>query len=151
MRLRAGGKRGHALAVSSRYLTLFPNFVIGFYQPDQIGVHLNCPTGPSTTRQRRLIYSISDHDIGDPEAMALRDLWYQVHKEDHAMCERLQQGRLSEVAASGGLLSPHWEDSVRRFQEAGARCGHVKQPGNEGDWHLRPLRLSASAISVTQP
>ena len=113
----AGGKRGHALAVSSRYLTLFPNFVIGFYQPDQIGVHLNCPTGPSTTRQRRLIYSISDHDIGDPEAMALRDLWYQVHKEDHAMCERLQQGRLSEVAANGGLLSPHWEDSVRRFQE----------------------------------
>ena len=34
-----------------------------------------------------------------------------------AICERLQQGRASDVAAGGGLLSPVWEDSVRSFQE----------------------------------
>ncbi len=33
------------------------------------------------------------------------------------MCERLQLGRASPVAESGGVLSPHWEDSVRAFQE----------------------------------
>ena len=33
------------------------------------------------------------------------------------MCERMQQGKASHVAETGGVLSPHWEDSVRRFQE----------------------------------
>jgi hypothetical protein len=30
---------------------------------------------------------------------------------------RLQKGRHSPLAAEGGLLSPHWETSVRKFQE----------------------------------
>ena len=47
----------------------------------------------------------------------LKALWWAVHKEDHAICERMQLGRQSEVAANGGVLSPHWEDSVRAFQE----------------------------------
>jgi len=33
------------------------------------------------------------------------------------MCRRLYTGRASPVATDGGLLSPHWEDSVRAFQE----------------------------------
>ena len=33
------------------------------------------------------------------------------------MLERLQQGRASEAAAGGGVLSPVWEDAVRSFQE----------------------------------
>ena len=33
------------------------------------------------------------------------------------MCERLQKGRHSPLAEQGGLLSPIWENSVRRFQE----------------------------------
>jgi choline monooxygenase len=33
------------------------------------------------------------------------------------MAERLQIGRKSKLAASGGVLSPFWEVSVRRFQE----------------------------------
>jgi hypothetical protein len=33
------------------------------------------------------------------------------------MCIRLQQGRRSPLAALGGSLSPHWENSVRKFQE----------------------------------
>ena len=35
-----------SLGVSSRYLTLFPNFILGRYFPDQLGVYLNTPTGP---------------------------------------------------------------------------------------------------------
>ena len=33
------------------------------------------------------------------------------------MFESLQKGRHSVVAEQGGLLSPHWEVSVRKFQE----------------------------------
>ena len=47
----------------------------------------------------------------------IETLWREVHREDHAMLERLQQGRASDVAAGGGVLSPVWEDSVRSFQE----------------------------------
>ena len=44
-------------------------------------------------------------------------LWHNVHKEDHSMCERLQLGRSAPLAEQGGVLSPHWETSLRRFQE----------------------------------
>ena len=46
-----------------------------------------------------------------------KKLWTQVHKEDHAICEWLQQGRASPVAKKGGVLSPHWENHVREFQK----------------------------------
>ena len=51
------------------------------------------------------------------EVEKLRNLWWDVHKEDHEICERLQMGRSSAAAKSGGLLSPHWENSVRAFQK----------------------------------
>lgn len=105
------------LAVSSRYLTLFPNFVFGRYFPDQIGVHLNIPLGPGKTLQRRAIYITDGSLPGAQEAEALMRLWTEVHREDHEICERLQAGRHSTAAEAGGVLSPHWEDSVRRFQE----------------------------------
>jgi choline monooxygenase len=105
------------LAVTSRYLTLFPNFVLGRYLPDQLGVHLNIPIAAGRTRQRRAIYLTGGESASPDEVEALRDLWYRVHKEDHAITERLQKGRVSEVAADGGLLSPHWEAPVRKFQE----------------------------------
>lgn len=105
------------LAVSSRYLTLFPNFVLGRYYPDQIGVYENVPLGPGRTRQRRVIYT-SGGEIADAGRVeTLKSLWWDVHKEDHAVCERMQAGRASPVAAAGGVLSPHWEDCVRAFQE----------------------------------
>ena len=47
----------------------------------------------------------------------MKKLWWDVHKEDHAICERMQLGRASPVSKDGGMLSPHWEDSVRAFQE----------------------------------
>ncbi len=114
-RTRGGGS--DRLDVSSRYLTLFPNFVLGRYVPDQLGVHLNVPIGPARTHQRRVIYWIGDEPPSGAERQGLSDLWFKVHKEDHAMVERLQQGRASIAARDGGLLSPHWENGVRRFQE----------------------------------
>ncbi len=105
------------LAVDSNYLTLFPNFVIATYAPDQLGVHLNVPVNTAQTRQRRVIYLLRDDNVATKEVEALRTLWWKVHQEDHAICERLQQGRRSPLADDGGWLSPKWETGVRRFQE----------------------------------
>ncbi len=110
------GKAG-SLAVSSRYLTLFPNFILGRYFPDQLGVYVNLPVAPNKTRQYRAIYKTDGTDPTQEESDRLMQLWWDVHKEDHEMCERMQQGRASDVAADGGVLSPHWETSVRAFQE----------------------------------
>ena len=107
----------NTLAVNSLYLTLFPNFVLGRYFPDQLGVHLNIPVGVDRTVQRRVIYTTDGKPRDEKEVEALKELWYKVHKEDHAMVERLQQGKASDVATTGGILSPYWENSVRRFQE----------------------------------
>ena len=113
----AAAKGAGTLAVSSRYLALFPNFVLGTYQPDQIGVHLNTPLDSETTLQRRAIYVHEDASYSYEQIQQLHDLWHSVHLEDHAICKRLQIGRRSQLAESGGLLSPQWETSVRRFQE----------------------------------
>jgi len=64
-----------------------------------------------------VIYTHKDADYSAAQIQQLHDLWHSVHLEDHAMCIRLQRGRYSPLAAGGGLLSPHWEDSVRKFQE----------------------------------
>ena len=109
--------RGDTLSADSRYFTLFPNFVFGLYFPDQIGVQLNVPRAPDRTLQRRAIYSLGPESRLNACAEQLVKLWSGVHAEDHAMLERLQQGRASELAAGGGVLSPVWEDAVRSFQE----------------------------------
>ena len=106
-----------SLGVTSRYLTLFPNFVMGTYQPDQLGVHLNIPVDAETTVQYRVIYVHKDSSYSDQQIEDLKTLWHSVHLEDHEMTERLQKGRHSKIAEEGGLLSPHWETSVRKFQE----------------------------------
>ena len=109
--------REGTLSADSRFLTLFPNFVLGLYLPDEFGVHLNVPLAPGRTRQRRAIYVLGREPGSTARAERLETLWREVHREDHAMLERLQQGRVSEVADGGGVLSPVWEDSVRSFQE----------------------------------
>jgi len=105
------------LSVSSRYLSLFPNFIIGTYFPNQLGVHLNQPLGPGRTTQKRVIYTTEGYDLTKNEIENQKKLWWEVHKEDHEICERLQLGRASPVSIKGGLLSPHWEKSVRAFQK----------------------------------
>jgi choline monooxygenase len=111
-----GGTTG-SLAVSSRYLTLYPNFIVGRYYPDQLGVYLNIPLGPGRMAQKRAIYTTEGQALSDIEIDALKKLWWNVHKEDHEMVERMYQGRASSAAGDGGVLSPVWEDSVRAFQE----------------------------------
>ena len=64
-----------------------------------------------------MIYFHRDSDQSDEAIEHARNLWDSVHREDHEMCERLQAGRYSSVANVGGVLSPYWESSVRRFQE----------------------------------
>ena len=113
---RAAGSRD-VLSQDSRFLTLFPNFAFGLYLPDQIGVHLDMPLAPGRTLQRRAVYSLAAEADPAADAGRLARFWREVHREDHAICERLQQGRASEVAAGGGVLSPVWEDAVRNFQE----------------------------------
>ena len=107
----------NSLSVSSKYLSLFPNFIIGTYYPGQIGIHLNIPIEPGVTHQKRVIYTTDGNDLSKKEISNLRDLWWKVHKEDHEICERLQLGRYSPVSKDGGLLSPYWENSVRTFQQ----------------------------------
>ena len=109
--------RDDTLSADSRFLTLFPNFVLGLYLPDEVGVHLDVPLAPDRTLQRRAIYGLGPEPASAERAERLARLWRDVHREDHAICERLQRGRASEAAADGGVLSPVWEDSVRRFQE----------------------------------
>ena len=108
---------GGSLAVSSRYLSLFPNFIIGTYYPGQLGVYLNSPIDTCHTNQKRIIYTTENNNLSKAEIKKQKELWWKVHKEDHEICERLQEGRASSVAISGGLLSPHWENSVRAFHE----------------------------------
>jgi choline monooxygenase len=112
----ANAKAG-TLGVTSHYLTLFPMFIMGTYRPDQMGVYLHEPLAPNRTRQTRVIYTHRDSRYSVAQIRQLESLWRSVHLEDHAMCRRLQQGRHSPLAADGGLLSPRWEGSVRRFQE----------------------------------
>ena len=51
------------------------------------------------------------------EVNLIKKIWWSVHKEDHEMCERLQEGRSSPASNNGGLLSPYWEKGVQKFQK----------------------------------
>ena len=106
-----------ALSVTSRYLSLFPNFIIGTYFPNQIGVYLNIPISPGITSQKRIIYTTDGKDMSEKEINMVKNIWWSVHKEDHEMCERLQEGRYSPASYEGGLLSPVWEKGVQAFQK----------------------------------
>ena len=101
---------------------MFPNFVLGVYYPDQIGVHLNQPVSAEITCQRRVIYQHKDSDQSTEVVEKISRLWESVHKEDHAMCERLQEGRHSDAARQGGFLSPYWESQCPEFSGIGCRC-----------------------------
>ena len=110
-------KNSNALSVTSRYLSLFPNFIIGNYFPNQIGVYLNVPISPGETIQKRKIYTSDGKNMTEEESNTVKKIWWKVHKEDHKICERLQEGRSSPASDHGGLLSPHWEKGVKAFQK----------------------------------
>ena len=110
-------KNSSALSVTSRYLSLFPNFIIANYFPNQIGVYLNVPINPGETIQKRIIYTSDGKSMTEEESNTAKKIWWSVHKEDHEICERLQEGRSSPASDHGGLLSPHWEKGIQAFQK----------------------------------
>ncbi len=115
--LKEEDSSSNSLSVSSKYLSLFPNFIIGTYHPGQLGVYLNNPIEPGITSQKRIIYTTEGHNLNKTEINNQKNLWSKVHKEDHEICEKLQLGRSSPVSQNGGLLSPYWENSVRAFHQ----------------------------------
>ena len=78
---------------------------------------MNLPIEPGITHQKRIIYTTEGNNLTKNQIKSVKNLWWKVHKEDHEICERLQLGRSSPVSKKGGLLSPHWEKSVRAFQQ----------------------------------
>ena len=78
---------------------------------------MNIPISPGVTSQKRIIYTTDDKDMSKKEIQITKDIWWSVHKEDHEMCERLQEGRSSPASNDGGLLSPVWEKGVQAFQK----------------------------------
>ena len=83
----------------------------------EIWVYLNIPINPGLTTQKRIIYTSDGKDMSKEESDIVKKIWWSVHKEDHEMCERLQEGRLSPASDQGGLLSPYWEKGVQTFQK----------------------------------
>jgi choline monooxygenase len=55
--------------------------------------------------------------MSENEKKIAKKIWWSVHKEDHEICERLQEGRSSPASNEGGLLSPYWEKGVQAFQK----------------------------------
>ena len=90
---------------------------MGTYYPNQVGVYLNIPISPGVTSQKRIIYTTDSKAMTKKEIQTTKDIWWSVHKEDHEMCERLQEGRSSPASNDGGLLSPVWEKGVHAFQK----------------------------------
>ena len=56
-------------------------------------------------------------NMSKEEIKMVKNIWWSVHKEDHEICERLQEGRYSPASKEGGLLSPVWEKGVQAFQK----------------------------------
>ena len=50
------------------------------------------------------------------EEIKIKNIWWSVHKEDHEMCERLQEGRSSPASNEGGLLSPYGKKEFKHFK-----------------------------------
>ena len=58
----------------------------------KIGVYLNVPINPGETIQKRIIYTSDGKSMTEEESNTAKKIWWSVHKEDHEICERLQEG-----------------------------------------------------------
>ena len=72
-------KDKNTLSVSSRYLSLFPNFIIGSYFPNQIGVYLNVPISPGLTTQKRIIYTTDGKTMSEEKINTQKKIWLDVY------------------------------------------------------------------------
>ena len=82
------GSAAEALLSARAISRMFPNFVLGRYFPDQLGVYLNVPIGPGRdgTEGGRSLHDRRAGACQPAEVEGLRSLWWDVHKEDHEMC-----------------------------------------------------------------
>ena len=46
--------------------------------------------------------------MSEKEIKMVKNIWWSVHKEDHEMCERLQEGRYSPASYEGGLFNNNY-------------------------------------------
>ena len=60
--------------------------------------------------------------MSEQEIDLQKKIWWRVHKEDHEICERLQEGRSSPASKQGGLLSPHWEKKHSSISKTYIKC-----------------------------
>ncbi len=94
----------------------FPHFAAEIY-PDQLAVLASYPLAPDHTREELHIFLVGDAASSDAFREArtkVMQMWDDLNREDLAILERLQQGRLSP-AYDGGRLSPHWEGPTHQF------------------------------------
>lgn len=94
----------------------FPHFAAEVY-PDQFTLLVSYPLAPDLTREELHVFLIGEAATADAHKSsreAVLKMWDDLNREDLAMLELLQQGRLSP-AYDGGRLSPHWEGPTHQF------------------------------------
>ena len=110
-------KNSSALSVTSRYLSLFPNFIIGTYFPNQIGVYLNIPISPGVTSQKRIIYTTEGKDMTKKEIQTTKIFGGVFTKKIMKCVKDYKKVDHLQPLINGGLLSPHWEKGVQAFKK----------------------------------
>ncbi len=93
-----------------------PQFAAEVY-PDQLTLLVSYPLAPDLTREELHIFLIGEAATSESYKApreALVRMWEALNREDLAMLELLQAGRLSP-AYDGGRLSPYWEGPTHEF------------------------------------
>jgi choline monooxygenase len=98
-------------------LSLFPNFIIGTYFPNQIGVYLNIPISPGLTSQKRIIYTTDGKDMSKEEIKMAKIYGGVFIKKIMKCVKDFKKEDHSPASNEGGLLSPVWEKGVQAFQK----------------------------------
>jgi choline monooxygenase len=111
----AEGRR-ECLDTSALYLTLFPNFAIGFYGDSVLSI-LARPVSAGETWEQFDVYVWGYVDPTPRSSEAWLALNRRINAEDISMIEAMQRGLASPVMDEGAVLSPHWEHCVQRFEQ----------------------------------
>ncbi len=105
-----------ALAQSTRYAVLFPNFAVNVY-PESVQAVLFEPKAHDRTVMHMWFYYVGEAaDAADHDAARgrLYDDWARLNAEDEGICRRLQEGRACD-AYDGGRMAPHWDRGTIHF------------------------------------
>lgn len=104
------------------FLTLFPNVLV-FLMPDHYFTVTVTPVDESHSREQLDFYFVGEA-ASAPECaearQALYDLWTELNRQDIAIVERLQKGRVSR-GFDGGCFAPALEAPIHHVQRLVAR------------------------------